>query len=217
MTDGTDTRFRAITIGTWERRELFRFYAGFANPNYNVSVSLDAREIFRFAKERGESFFLLACFAVAKALNAVPAMHLRFLDDERVAEDAVVHPSCQLAREGSELFVQALLPYRPTFAEFRASAAPIVESVRRGNAPAETGDGLPNIFCASCVPWFSATGTSAADFAFNQAEQILTWFKMTPAGEITLSGRFNHCFTDGVHLGAFFNGVAANFARPETL
>lgn len=215
--DGTDARFRVIPLATWERRELFRFFSSFSSPNYNVSVSLDAREIARFAKARGESFFLLACFAIAKALNAVPAMRLRFLDDENVAEYAVVHPSCPLAREGSELFVQTLLPYRPTFAEFRASAAPIIEAVRRGEAPAETGDGTPNIFCASCVPWFSATGTSAADYSFNQAEQILTWFKMTPAGEVALSGRFNHCFTDGIHLGAFFNGVAENFARPDTL
>lgn len=210
--------FRRIEIETWERRELFSFYRTFKNANYNVSVSLDIAPLYRFAKTNGHSFFLLTLFAISKAMNALPEMRQRVLDAETIAEYDVIHPSCPLAREGSDLFVQALLPHAPTFREFAATAIPIIESVRNGKGKLpESGVGVSNLFCASCVPWFSATEVSVADYKFNQDEQVLTWFKMTPEGKVTLSGRFNHAFTDGIHLGRFFNATQENFLRPEVL
>ena len=209
--------FRRIEIEGWKRRDLFRFYQSFANPNYSVSVSLDIAPLYRYAKENGQSFFLLTLFAIAKAMNAVPEMRQRFLDAESVAEYEVVHPSCPLAREGSDLFVQVLLPYRPTFREFREAAQPVIESVRNGTLSESNFEAIPNLFCASCVPWFEALGTNSADYSFNQAEQVLTWFKMSETGKITLSGRFNHSFTDGIHLAHFFEGIQNNFSNPEKL
>ncbi len=209
--------FRRIEIESWERRDLFRFYQSFANPNYSVSVSLDVAPLYRYAKDNGQSFFLLTLFAIAKAVNAVPEMRQRFLDAENVAEYEVVHPSCPLAREGSDLFVQVLLPYRPTFREFRGTAQPVIDAVRNGSLSESDFEPLPNLFCASCVPWFEALGTTSADYAFNQAEQVLTWFKMSETGKITLSGRFNHSFTDGIHLARFFDTLRHNFSCPEKL
>lgn len=210
-------KFRCIEIETWERRDLFRFYQGFANPNYNVSVLSDAGPLYRFAKENGESFFLMTLFAISRALNSVPEMRQRFLDKETLAEYEVVHPSCPLTREGSDLFVQALLPYKPTFREFRESAQAIIDAVRIGKITESDFAERPNLFCASCVPWFESLGVSAADYAFNQAEQIITWFKMSNDGKMTISGRFNHSFNDGIHLGRFFNGLQENFNNPENL
>lgn len=209
--------FRRIEIESWERRDLFRFYQSFANPNYSVSVSLDVAPLYRYAKDNGQSFFLLTLFAIAKAVNAVPEMRQRFLDAENVAEYEVVHPSCPLAREGSDLFVQVLLPYRPTFREFRETALPVIDAVRNGSLSESDFESIPNLFCASCVPWFEALETTAADYAFNQAEQVLTWFKMSETGKITLSGRFNHSFTDGLHLARFFDALRHNFSCPEKL
>lgn len=209
--------FRRIEIESWERRDLFRFYQSFANPNYSVSVSLDVAPLYRYAKDNGQSFFLLTLFAIAKAVNAVPEMRQRFLDAENVAEYEVVHPSCPLAREGSDLFVQVLLPYRPTFREFRETAQPVIDAVRNGSLSESDFESIPNLFCASCVPWFEALETTAADYAFNQAEQVLTWFKMSETGKITLSGRFNHSFTDGLHLARFFDALRHNFSCPEKL
>lgn len=209
--------FRTIEIETWNRRDLFRFYQSFANPNYNVSVSADVKPLYRFAKENGHSFFLLTLFAISRALNEVPEMRQRFLDKDTIAEYEVVHPSCPLTRDGSDLFVQVLLPYKPTFREFRESAQPIIDDVRCGKITASDFIERPNLFCASCVPWFESLGVAAADYSFNQAEQIITWFKMSEDGKITISGRFNHSFTDGIHLGRFFNGIQENFRNPENL
>lgn len=209
--------FKKIPVETWERRELFRFYQKFSSPNYNVSVSLDASTLYRFAREQGHSFFLLTCYAIARALNAVPEMRRRFVDENTVAEYEIIHPSCPLAREGSDLFVQVLLPYKSSFSAFRETAQPIIDAVRIGKITESDFNETPNLFCASCVPWFESLGVASAEYSRNQAEQIITWFKMSEAGKMTVSGRFNHTFTDGIHLGRFFNGIQKNFLNPEKL
>lgn len=209
--------FRVIDIETWQRRDLFRFYQRFASPNYNVSVSLDAALLYRFAKEQGHSFFLLSCYTIARALNSVPEMRQRFLDENTVAEYDVIHPSCPLAREGSDFFVQVLLPYKATFRDFEKTAQPVVDAVRCGKITESDFKEMPNLFCASCVPWFESEGVVVAEYSFNQAEQVITWFKMNDSGKMTISGRFNHAFTDGIHLGRFFSAVQENFSNPEKL
>lgn len=216
-----DTSHTLIPLEKWRRRELFLSFRKFEDACFSVSFEPEIAPLFRLAKARGDSFFLLTLFAIAKAYNAVPEMRQRFAGENAVAEYAVAHPSVPLMTADGESYVQRTLPYRPTFAEFAASASPIVESARRGNADGalETAADaeIPNLFCASCVPWFCAAGYSPATFMRSQDIHVLTWFKMTPAGTVLLNCRFNHCFTDGLHAARFFNGVAENFKNPETL
>lgn len=210
--------YNIIPLATWKRTELFNSFRRFDDPCFSASVEADIRPLYRLAKERGDSFFLLTLFAIAKAYNSVPEMRQRFLSDDAIAEYKVVHPSVPLMTDDGENYLQTLLPYHPTFAGFAESATPIIESVRNGNVRGQVLESSgPNCFAASCVPWFSATSFAPAVYERNQDIHVLTWFKMTPAGTVHVSNRFNHCFTDGIHVGRFFNAVIENFLHPETL
>lgn len=189
--------FRVIELKSWQRRELFQSFKNFDSANFDVLFEPEILPLFRFAKARGESFFLLTLFAISKAMNAVPEMRQRFLSDDAIAEYEIVHPSVPL---------------------ISAAAKPVVENVRRGNASGQLRDAdIANCFAASCVPWFCASAYSPAVFCKNQDIHVLTWFKMSAAGTVLISCRFNHCFTDGLHVSRFFNAIAQNFAAPETL
>lgn len=213
-----DNDFREIPLKSWRRAELFKTFQTFFEPRFDLSFEVHSAPLHRLAKARGDSFFLLSLFAIAKAYNSVPAMRQRFLRDDAIAEYNVCHPSTPLMTADGENFLQTTLPYRATFAEFAAEAVPIVEAVRHGNAAGmEMGVESPNIFCASCVPWFSPQTFVPAVYRRNQDIHVLTWFKETAAGTLLLSATFNHCFTDGFHVGKFFNAVAQNFEHPETL
>lgn len=218
MSPRLDDSRRIIPLATWGRAALFRSFRAFEDPCFTVSVELNILPLRRLAKARGDSFFLLALFAISEAYNAVPEMRMRFAGDDAVAEYAVAHPSAPLMTADGENYLQVTLPYAPTFAEFAHAAAPVVEAVRRGNASGQALEGdVPNCFCASCVPWISAAGYVPATYMKNQDIHVLTWFGMTPAGTTLLNCRFNHCFTDGLHVSRFFSRVAENFARPERL
>lgn len=216
-----DTSHKIIPLAMWARRELFLSFRGFEDASFAVSFEPEIMPLYRLAKSRGDSFFLLALFAISKAYNAVPEMRQRFAGEHAIAEYAVAHPSVPLMTSDGENYRQTTLPYRPTFAEFAADAEPIVEAVRRGNAGGKLetagGGNVPNLFCASCVPWFCAAGYTPATFVRSQDIHVLTWFKMTPAGTVLVNCRFNHCFTDGIHVSRFFGALAENFRSPDSL
>lgn len=210
--------YKIIPLATWKRAELFKSFRSFDDPCFSASIDADIRPLHRLAKERGDSFFLLTLFAIAKAYNAVPEMRQRFLNDDAIAEYDVVHPSVPLMTNDGENYLQTQLTYYPTFAEFAAAATPIIERVRNGETRGQVlEDSISNCFAASCVPWFSATSLTPAVCLRNQDIHVLTWFKMTPAGTVHINNRFNHCFTDGIHVGRFFNGIIDNFLHPEKL
>lgn len=211
-----NTNYKTILIEAWKRKGLFRAFQEFDDPCYNISAELEIAPLYKFAKAENISFFLLTCYAISKAMNSVPEMRQRFLDPNSIREYEVVHPATPIMIDGGRLFAQTTLPYAETFAEFREIANPIIKSVQSGGNTALTADG-ENIFCASCMPWFSANAISCAIYRKNQDTNLISWFKMTPAGTTTVSGRFNHSFVDGFHIGQFFNAVAENFQHPETL
>lgn len=207
--------YKVIPLKTWRRRELFQSFLAFDSPCFSVSFEPEILPLKKFAEERGESFFLRTLFEIARAYNSVPEMRRRFLNEDAIAEYDVVHPSTPLMTADGENYCQTTLPFRETFKEFAAIAEPIIEAVRRGNASGQVIENdLPNCFCASCVPWFCAAGYAPASYSRNQDIHVLTWFKMTAAGTVLVSNRFNHCFTDGIHVGRFFNAIARNFREP---
>lgn len=206
---------KIIPLATWSRRELFQSFLEFHDPCFTVSIEADILPLKKHAEERNESFFLRTLFEITRAYNSVPEMRQRFFNKDSVVEYDVCHPSVPLITADGENYCQTTLPYRETFEEFSACASPIVESVRRGNASGQVlENGIPNCFCASCVPWFCASGYAPATYTRNQDIHVLTWFKMTAAGTVLISNRFNHCFTDGIHVARFFNTISENFRSP---
>ena len=49
--------FTEIDLEHWHRREQFRYYRTFENQLFNITLEFHAKKLYRFAKERGESFF----------------------------------------------------------------------------------------------------------------------------------------------------------------
>lgn len=205
--------YRIFDKESWPRRELFTFYQKFDDPCFNVSVSLDARQLHACAKDRGESFFLLALYAVLRAANAVPQIRQRVLADAVVEFDSIAVMTPIMTER--EMFRQIWCEHAPTFAAFAAEAVPKVEAAKRG-APSPMEEHGEDFFCASCLPWLHFTSVTQAEYHFGQAIPILAWGKMQN-GLIPISCKFNHAFVDGLHASRFFAHIGESFANPDAL
>ena len=78
--------FHEIDLKNWNRLSKFRYYRQFENQLFNITLQANAGALFRFARERRRSFFLMTLFAILKALNQVPEMRRRITEEERVIE-----------------------------------------------------------------------------------------------------------------------------------
>jgi len=199
---------RVIDLNTWPRRTLFEFYRKFDSPSFTVSVELDAGYLFAEAKRRGESFFLMALYAILHAANAVPQMRQRIVDGQVVEFDRIAAMTPIMTEQ--ELFRQIWCEDAPTYEEFKAAAAPKVEAAKQED-PAPLSDHGEDFFCASCVPWLHFTSVTQADLSFSQTVPILAWGKMEN-NLIPISCKFSHCFMDGLHVSRFFHGIEQHFA-----
>ena len=206
--------YRTIDKKTWPRGELFDFYQKFANPCFNVSVSLEADNLYACSRDRNESFFLLALYAILRAANAVPQLRQRILNDGAIVQFdriAVMTP----VMTDQEIFRQIWCEYAPEFGAFSGDAAVKVEAAKK-DAPSPMEEHGEDYFCASCLPWLHFTAISQADFFFGQPAPILAWGKMKN-GLIPVSCKFSHSFVDGLHASRFFGSIEDSFANPDSL
>lgn len=213
--------FRYLDGDAWPRAGTYAFFQTFANPCFNISTTIPAEPLHRFAKARGESFFLLSLYAILRAANAVPAVRQRVWDGRPVEFERIAAMTPVMTEH--ELFRQAWCDYAPDFDAFADAARPRIEEARRA-APAprpastttSTAGEREDFICASCAPWLHFTSVTAADHHFDQAVPILTWGKMKN-GDIPLAVKFSHAFLDGLHVGRFFDAIEHGFAHPESL
>lgn len=205
--------YRVIDKENWERKELFDFYQKFDNPSINVSVQIEAGEIYACAKDRDESFFLLSLYAILRAANTVPQIRQRIVDGAVVEFDRIAVMTPIMTER--ELFRQIWCEYSPSYSDFKNEAIPKVEAARRGNPSPMEGHGA-DYLCASCVPWLHFTAITQAEFFFGQDVPILAWGKLKN-GEVPFACKFNHSFMDGLHVSRFFAGIEEGFANPDTL
>ena len=200
--------YKIIDAESWPRKKLFDFYQKFDRPAINVSVALDAGYLFAEAKKRGESFFLMALYAILQSANEVPQMRQRIIDGQIVEFEKIAVMTPIMTEQ--EMFCQIWCEYEPTFEAFKKQALPKIEAAKHNN-PSPMVDHGEDFICASCVPWLHFTSITQADYSFSQAIPILAWGKMKN-NLIPISCKFNHCFMDGLHVSRFFNKIEQRFA-----
>ena len=205
--------YRKINMEVWPRRELYAFYRKFASPAFNITVSVKAENIYRFAKAHGESFFLLSLYAILRATNAVPQLRQRIVDGEPVEFERIAAMTPIMTK--SEMFRQVWCEYADSFAQFKDAVSPDIERAKNG-IPSPLEKHGQDFICASCLPWLHFDSITQADYAFDQEVPILAWGKMEE-GKVPISVKFNHCFMDGLHVSRFFEAIADGFSKPECL
>lgn len=206
-------RYRIIEKKNWVRGDLFDFYQSFDNPCFNISVSLEAHNLYKCAKARNESFFLMALYSILRAANDIPQVRQRVVDGKIVEFEKIAVMTPIMTKQ--EMFRQIWCEYTPTFGQFVKEASPKVHAARE-DSPSAMEEHGEDFICASCLPWLHFTSITQADLKVDQAVPILAWGKMKN-GMIPMSCKFSHAFLDGLHVSRFFESIEASFAQPDTL
>lgn len=208
--------YKIIGPANWPRKVMFDYFSRAATPSYSITVKVAAEELFAFAKQKNESFFLLTLYAFLRTVNAVPEMRQRVIEDGKIVEfEHVAAVTAVSARD--DMFRQVWCDYQPDYASFKASAAEKLAAEKGGDprpvAPETVNE---DYFSVNCSPWFHFEGVGIPDYAPSVYVPVIVWGMMKD-GEIPVGIRFNHCFLDGVHVARFFKQLQRFFRRPELL
>jgi chloramphenicol O-acetyltransferase type A len=192
-----------LDLATWPRREHFAFFNSFEEPYYGVTVKLDCTAAYRFAKQRGVSFFLYNVYRSLAAANEVEAFRLRIEDNDVFLYNHIDGGSAIDRPDGT--FGYGPLPYSPDLNTFIETATASIARIRASTGLTRTPSN--NIIRFSVLPWIDFTSLSHAR-AYSRADScpFITFGKMTEhdgTRSMPISVHVNHALVDGLHLGQF--------------
>jgi len=79
-----------LDLETWARKEHFNFFSKFEEPFYGICVNIDCTTAYKFAKEKGVSFFLYTLYKALAAAQVTEPFKLRIDGAKDIFQDALV-------------------------------------------------------------------------------------------------------------------------------
>ena len=123
-----------IHIDTWERKDNYNFFRGFANSWIAVTSEADCTEAYARAKERRHSFFLYYLYAIVRAVNEIKELRYRWDKNGQVVLHDTVDVITPIAVPG-RTFYTVRIPYHPDFDTFYREARRIITSIPEDGDP----------------------------------------------------------------------------------
>ena len=96
-----------INIDTWERKDNYNFFRGFANSWIAITSEADCTEAFARAKAQGHSFFLYYLYAITRAVNEIKELRYRWDKNGQV----VYHDTVDVITSGLSRYGGCDYPY----------------------------------------------------------------------------------------------------------
>lgn len=203
---------KQIAIENWKRRETYSFFRDSPNPYYNITVRMDVTQARQRARQAGVRFSVYLLYASIKAVNSIEELRCRQIGGQVWLFDAIrVNTPVPLPDHS---FRSIIIPWRPTLQEFAAEADRMREAALRGEGDAYGADDQKDTFCISINPWYDFTGLSF-QLGPNGSEEIPLSVvgKMVETDgrwSVAVATRFHHGFTDGYHVGQYFEAFQRN-------
>ncbi len=190
-----------IPFDSWERKELYGFFADMSNPFFSVTFNLDVTELYDYVKPRGLSFYYALTYLVTKAVNSVKALRYTMRDGSPVLLDERI-PSFTDLKKGADTFYIVTMPCEGDIDAF------CVEAKRRSSLQTsfidESSESDELIFI-SCLPWVELTAlTNERNYVKDDAIPRIAWGKYRDDNGRKILGmslELNHAFADGKHVG----------------
>lgn len=194
---------------TWPRREIFEFFSAISHPFYMVTFTVDVTELYRYAKEKGISFYYALVYLCTKALNRVENFRYAIREGEVHLLDGRI-PSFTDMKKGSELFHIVTMPCEGGIDEFCRAAA---ERSRNQEVFINSSCETDELIYYSCLPWLEMTALTNEGLSDpDDAVPRISWGKYVEENgrkRLNISLEVNHRFIDGLHIGRFCEELTA--------
>jgi chloramphenicol O-acetyltransferase type A len=201
----------------WSRRHLFRLFKDYDSPSFNVCADVDATALLDFTRAGNLSSFVTYHYLSTKTANELEPFRYRLRGERVVVHERVDAGAIVLLEDESFTFVY--FEYTENFAAFHADAVRTVESARAEPPPLDAREGRDDLVYHSVLPWVSFNSIShARDSRRQSGIPKISFGKYREAGGrllMPVSVEVHHALMDGLHVGRYFERLAAYFSDPR--
>jgi chloramphenicol O-acetyltransferase type A len=196
---------RIIDINSWNRKEVYDFFRAFDEPYFGITAQVDVTIAYQTAKASGISFFLWYLHKSLCAVNQIPALKYRIVD-QQVVEYNSIHASATINREDGS-FGFSFIVFDQDFEVFNENAQKEIHRIRTTNQLFPERNGADCVHCSS-LPWINFTALShARSYKNKDSVPKISFGKMTREGlqlSMPFSVHVHHGLVDGKDVGAFY-------------
>ena len=194
-----------LDLEHYPRREHFNLFRTMAYPYAGVSVEVEAGDLVRLCRQRGESFYLCFLHAAALAADSVPELRRRIRGSGIVEYDAC--PTSHIELLEDETYCYCTLHHHMPLEQYLTYAKEQRRLCRAKGSIEEDGD-PEGMYFISTLPWLSYTALLQPVSCGNDSNPRITWgrYQEKAGGAITLpvSLLVHHALADGVHIARFY-------------
>lgn len=204
---------KKIDMGSWDRKELFEFFSKMSHPFYSVTFMVDVTTLYEYVKRKGLSFYYALVYLCTEAVNDTEAF-LYVLREGEIYRIDRREPSFTDLKPGSEQFYIVTMPAGNVLEDFcHAAKKKSSGQMCFIDAEEETDD----LIYFSCLPWVELTAlTNERDFCVDDSVPRIAWGKYRDENgrkRLQMSMELNHRFTDGVHVGRFYEALCERMEK----
>ena len=207
--------FRRIDLGSYPRRAHFDYFRTLAYPYAGVTAEVDATAVLRYCRNRGRSFYLGFMHAAALAANGVDALRQRIRDGGIVEYAECPTSHVELKADGS--YCYCTVHHNMALEEYFDRAEAARARCRDGGIDEE--EDVERMLFISTLPWVRYTALLQPVAGGDESNPRITWgrYAVDEGGRVTLPVTLlaHHALVDGVHIGRFFESLAAEIGRFE--
>ncbi len=196
---------KIIDLETYSRRSHYEYFKSLAYPYVGLSANVDVTNLLAAAKKRGKSSFLACLYATLVAVNSVPALRQRIVNDQIVEFDRCNAGHTVAKEDGT--FVNCQTDSSLSFDEFLAMGEIWTQQAKTREGFLNDTEDETGLIFVSCVPWVSFTNVlqpvpMPADC--NPRIVFGKYFRQDGRTMMPLAIQCNHALVDGLHMGQFY-------------
>lgn len=193
-------------------------FRDFLTSRYSMTVRIDARNTYEYAREHNLSFFNITLGCLLEGLNDVDEFKRRIIDGNVYEYEYLnaVTPILQPDESLRELEVQPPSKFK-SLQEYNDNLEEIKERIEEEQYTVEASlRDIEPIANLSCIPWIDFDSMTNIIAAPNQLMPVISWGKYVD-GQISVSLTASHIFIFGIHFKRFYENIEYYLDNPERI
>lgn len=204
---------RKIDLSTYSRKGLYTAFKDRAVPVWSVVCTLDLGRFKSYTRQHRLGFFIPLSYLISLAVNRVPELRHRIIDDELYEFDTVDPGFTVLLDDDTFSFCDA--KHFDHYSAYRDYAQRAIEAVKR--QPDLRTVAKHQQFFITNLPWLSFTAISHPYDARYASVPVVSIGKLSrPGAAVTapVGLQVHHGVVDGLHVGRFYEALTELCASP---
>lgn len=194
-------------------------FINFHTSRYAMSARVNVEKAWKYCKEDDTSFFIMSLGCVLNAVNSVPQLRRRIIDD-KVIEYDYLDGVTPIMDEENEIYREMRVKVPQEFDDIHKwhdYVRKLSSDILNGKEEAfflemEKRD-QTNIVNLSCIPWVDFDMITNCIVDGNAIQPLVTWGKVNKNYEMSVSITVSHIFVNGRELGYFYENLQKEFDK----